>query len=464
MSREDSAVLVASPSDVARTEPNGSSRPADSASAAAESAGRHQPSFVDLFAGCGGLSLGLMNAGLRGVLAVERDRYAFETLQTNLIDSAEQPAYTWPDWFPKEPCDIADFGSKYQDQLKGLRGTIDLLAGGPPCQGFSFAGKRDKGDPRNEMFQLYVDVIKALEPAFLLLENVRGISIGFGKKAASRSKRSGRRPVPFSDRIKKLLNGAGYHVYPGLVKAADFGVPQYRPRWIVFGINKRLLRKSNQVDPFEVLMAVRRGLLAVKGLPLDRPVTVEDAISDLISTDQQLVDCDDSRGFKQVSYGAPKTHFQRLLHGSMNGSAPNSMRLANHRDHVRARFEQILETCRHGVLLSPSDRERFNLKKQCIVPLAGDKPAHTLTTLPDDFLHYSEPRILTVREYARLQSFPDWFRFEGKYTTGSDQRVRECPRYTQVANAVPPLLAEALGSTFIRLADTVGLTSPSTRT
>ena len=75
-----------------------------------------------------------------------------------------------------------------------------------------------------------------------------------------------------------------------------------------------------------------------------------------------------------------------------------------------------------------------------------DKPAPTLTTLPDDVIHYSDPRILTVREYARIQSFPDWFRFLGKYTTGGKSRRHECPRYTQVGNAVPPLLGEAIGS------------------
>src|SRR6185295_18339239 len=85
------------------------------------------------------------------------------------------------------------------------------------------------------------------------------------------------------------------------------------------------------------------------------------------------------------------------------------------------------------------------MKKHATVVLDANKPSHTLTTLPDDFLHYSEPRILTVRESARLQAFPDWFEFKGNYTTGGKQRVRECPRYTQVGNAVPPLLAEVIG-------------------
>ena len=78
--------------------------------------------------------------------------------------------------------------------------------------------------------------------------------------------------------------------------------------------------------------------------------------------------------------------------------------------------------------------------------MKGTDPAPTLTTLPDDLLHYQEPRILTVREMARLQSFPDWFKFLGRYTSGGDRRAKECPRFTQVGNAVPPRLAQFLGS------------------
>jgi DNA (cytosine-5)-methyltransferase 1 len=148
----------------------------------------------------------------------------------------------------------------------------------------------------------------------------------------------------------------------------------------------------------------------------------------------------------------------------MNGTAPNSLRLARHTNIVKARFETILNTCRKGVTLSVADRNRLGLKKQCVVPLHPDKPSHTLTTLPDDFLHYSEPRILTVREYARLQSFPDWYEFKGNYTTGGNRRLRECPRYTQAGNAVPPLLGEFLGRMIVELALELGLlfrTQPS---
>jgi DNA (cytosine-5)-methyltransferase 1 len=95
--------------------------------------------------------------------------------------------------------------------------------------------------------------------------------------------------------------------------------------------------------------------------------------------------------------------------------------------------------------LDQASRERHGLKKHRVYPMASDQPAPTITTLPDDVLHYAEPRILTVRESARLQGFPDWFRFRGRFTTGGHRRTKECPRYTQVGNAVPPYLGRAIG-------------------
>ena len=121
------------------------------------------------------------------------------------------------------------------------------------------------------------------------------------------------------------------------------------------------------------------------------------------------------------------------------------MRLARHRPDVEARFARILAECRKGVRMDDESRRALGIKKHRIYPMSSTTPAPTITTLPDDVLHYSEPRILTVRESARLQSFPDWFKFKGKFTTGGDRRTRECPRYTQVGNAVPPYLARAIG-------------------
>jgi DNA (cytosine-5)-methyltransferase 1 len=414
---------------------------------AAKPLGETKPGrFIDLFAGCGGLSLGLMSAGWTGVFAVERDSIAFETLKHNLVEGQVHCPfqYAWPDWLEESPIEISHFIEKHGEDLALMKGTVDLLAGGPPCQGFSLAGRRKRNDPRNELFKHYVAIVKVLEPPFLLLENVKGISVAF-RNGAKGKKRRGRPPQPFSEKIKNSLEKAGYRVFMKLVHGTDVGVPQFRPRYIMLSIRRDLLVKHADFDPFSDFDARRRKFLEGKGLPVDRPVTVKQAISDLVKKKKKIIECVDSTGFKQIEYKHPLSTYQRLLHGTLNGTAPNSLRLAKHGEVVTARFKTILATCRKGVQLSAGDRQRFDLKKHCVVPLHPHKPSHTLTTLPDDFLHYSEPRILTVREYARLQSFPDWYDFKGKYTTGGDRRLRECPRYTQAGNAVPPFLAEIVG-------------------
>src|SRR5437016_3719830 len=105
--------------------------------------------FIDAFAGCGGLSLGLMQAGLEGRLAIEHDKFAFETLQANLLSKQSRFKYSWPSWLPKGPIAIGKLLKAYKGQLKSLEGKIDVLVGGPPCQGFSSAGRRKHDDPRN---------------------------------------------------------------------------------------------------------------------------------------------------------------------------------------------------------------------------------------------------------------------------------------------------------------------------
>lgn len=399
--------------------------------------------YIDLFAGCGGLSLGLALGGWKGLFAVEKNADAFATLKHNLIDRRGKIGYNWPGWLPKENLEIGSFIKKYSGQLESLRGQVDLIAGGPPCQGFSLLGKRDENDPRNKLFKQYVKMVEIIRPSFLILENVKGISIEHGVEKWGNDNFIYSKP--FARRIHESLEKIGYKVYTRVLKAVDYGIPQIRPRFIFIGIDERLLDDENEVDPFAILDLQRDKFLKRKGLPTDRPVTVREAISDLETRGKEFQECVDSKGFKQIVYEGPESFYQELMQARRKGITPNSLRLANHRPETLERFKKILKTCRKGVQLSREDRERLGLKKFCTVPLDGDKPSHTLTTLPDDILHYSEPRILSVREYARIQSFPDWFAFQGKYTTGGERRVLDCPRYTQVGNAVPPLLAELLG-------------------
>jgi len=396
------------------------------------------PTFIDLFAGCGGLSLGLVNSGWKGVFAIEKTPDAFSTLKFNLIGGTVD-GFDWPAWLPCNEMTTSDLLSEHKNQLQKLRGTIDLIAGGPPCQGFSFAGRRNPSDPRNKLTEEYIELVNLVRPKYLLLENVKGFKTAF----------KGSNKPAYSEVVKqtlKELEWGGYTVFSSMLNASSFGVPQPRARFIMIAVRSDLAGDATQkpFDKIEKYARIFRDAKALNG----HQVTVKEAISDLEIGRRTLVDSSDTKGFKQIKYRQPKnmTAYQALMRKGMSSDqAPNSMRMAKHRPATTSRFTEILDTCTKGKSLSKEDRDRFQMKKQCFTPLHPNQISKTITTLPDDLLHYSEPRILTVRENARLQSFPDWFEFCGKYTTGGARRKEECPRYTQVGNAVPPLMAEALG-------------------
>jgi DNA (cytosine-5)-methyltransferase 1 len=427
-------------------------------------------SFCDAFSGAGGLSLGLMQAGWEGRFAVERDPMAFKTFEANLIEGPVEYRFAWPAWLQRKPWAIDSLLRAHLPELKSLRGQIDLLAGGPPCQGFSLAGRRDQLDPRNMLFRKYVSLVEAVEPAALIVENVPGMKFAHSSRSSSRAPRSGKARQPFSERLLIALDELGYHAQGEIFDAAQFGVPQRRPRFVIVGVRKDRSPLRTSIFPriYEFIDQARVDQLRELGLRL--PVTAQQAIGDLEVNGrfQPCTDPESRRGFLEPRYSGPRTNYQRLMHGSLSVDEMNSLRLARHSDRVRERFDRILKECeagiqRAGFQMDDKSRARFGLLKQRVHPLAKDRPAPTVTTLPDDLLHYSEARILSVREHARLQSFPDWFKFLGKFTTGGDRRVRECPRYTQVGNAVPPLLARALGVAIGRLLDELDERSEATK-
>lgn len=408
--------------------------------------------FIDLFAGCGGLSLGLSMAGLKGRFAVERDPMAFSTFQSNLSgDECEQvDQFDWPEWLPKQAWDIERLLVHHRGELESLRGEVDVLTGGPPCQGFSFAGRRKADDPRNFLFEKYVEVVKAIQPRIILLENVPGMRVVHRAKEAGAE--GGLPPAAlgdsYYDKLVELLRAANYSVDARLLDAATFGVPQRRTRLIVVGVRNdcAAVLQGGMSRVFEAIGTHREMQLA--DLNLNERTSASDALSDLETAGASMFTYRDTaaRGtFSELRYEGPSTDYQRAMRKPFPPPQMNSMRLARHSQEISARFGQIIAECTQGVRLNTNDRARFGLKKNRIVPIHPDEPAPTITTLPDDLLHYSEPRILTVRECARLQSFPDWFQFQGKYTTGGILRTKECPRYTQVGNAVPPLMARGLG-------------------
>lgn len=330
-------------------------------------------------------------------------------------------------------------------QLSALRGHVDLLAGGPPCQGFSIAGRRRKRDPRNELVERYLEFVDLVLPRMVLIENVRGITYDFvGDEISDRHN--------FADELVVRL-GANYHVYTDIMRCSSLGVPQHRPRFFLVGMLKSQFKKLSRDDsPFAMLQSSKVRFLAQRGLP--STITSQQAISDLELAYAGTGPCPDSKGYKALLTAPPRTHYQRLMRDGHTGKISDS-RLAKHRPHIVERFTKIIEACKEAgrlsVQLNREMRERFAMKKMATRVLDPTKPAPTITSMPDDLLHYSEPRTLTVRENARLQTFPDWFVFHGKYTTGGERRAREVPRFTQVANAVPPLVAEMWGEVLLQL-------------
>lgn len=398
--------------------------------------------YIDLFSGCGGLSLGLGQAGWKGLFAVEKDPMAFSTFRHNLVDS-KHSHFNWPTWLPKKETTIQDLLVNHKENLLLLQGHVDLIAGGPPCQGFSLAGRRDIKDPRNKLSNEYVRMVDIIRPKYILLENVRGFNSSFKAIAGEEVRK------PYSIIVKEKLERIGYKIFTDFVCSSSFGVPQSRTRFIMVGIRKDIINNDVlALNPFNTLLDLRNDFLISKQLPL-HPISVSDAIDDLLISNNNLVHHSGSasNGFKKIDYISPEkqsAYLKYIRKNSLN-KKPNSLRLARHKPETINKFKLIQEICEPGVSLNDNMRLQVGTKKQAITVLNPNKPSKTLTTLPDDLLHYSEPRILTVREMARIQSFPDNFDILGKYTTGGERRTKECPRYTQVGNAVPPLLGEALG-------------------
>lgn len=393
---------------------------------------------VDIFSGCGGLTLGLHKAGVRGIFAIEKSVDAFATLQHNLIDHLGH--FDWPQWLPRKAHDINKVLKDHKDELEAMRGHVDLLAGGPPCQGFSLAGRRRHGDKRNSLVHSYIAMVDAIQPKCLLLENVKGFTIPFKVNGEERR---------YSALVVDELRRRHYDVSFQLVDFSRFGIPQRRTRFVLIGISQELQARGIHADDFFAgLEAHREAFLNERGLS-PRGVSVQAAISDL-RQNNGVYRTDEFNGFDFGVYGRCTTAYQRLMRRNIvRGRRPDSHRFARHNETIRRRFQTAIDED-----LSPTEyRERFALNKSGTKHLIPRLPTPTLTTLPDDYIHYCEPRILTVREYARIQSFPDDYVFRGRYTTGGKSRVKEVPRYSQIGNAIPPLFGEIAGQILTEMCD-----------
>lgn len=375
------------------------------------------------------------------MFALEKDAMAFETLSKNMIEegSPYQHFSDWPQWLPRKNHDIREFlgNDHFVEALGRLRGKVPLVVGGPPCQGFSVGGARRGDDERNELVFEYLKLVGIVQPDMVLIENVEGMARAF--KSAP-----GKHEVSVLEVVLKDLSELGYHCDFFVARALDSGVPQDRRRVITFAIKKDFGIDLNPAKWLEKKYKEAGQKIRVQlGLPTDRPVTIGEAIGDLAG--ENLVECPDSPKFKSSTYLEPKTAYQKYVRGDYRtGDVPNSHRFSSHGPKVLSLYKEALATQKPG-RLSKEFLTANKTKTQKKFLLGEDIYASTLTTHPDEHIHFKYPRNVSLREMARLQSFPDDFHFHGRYTLNGERRKLDVSRCAQIGNAVPVLMGQALG-------------------
>ena len=436
------------------------------------------PYAIDLFCGAGGCSEGLIQAGFHILFSSDISdmvevTYRNRHEQLGLIQGKNT-------WFQR--ADIRNLtGAEIRKHIANLEifkdkdiPDIDLMIGGPSCQGFSRAGRRDKSDPRNMLFGEYVRVINEIRPKYIVLENVEGfVDMQFmGYVGITGIEYPDGSVTPYI--LQNELREIGYQTLePKILNAADFGVPQRRNRIIFMGYREGL-QPPKYPDPT---------------VPADKHLTLLDAIGDLITDPAIRSQVNPTQTQYQIESINGRTP---TIDGTPIPSAhPKNQELSNQTTIVRERFElfnpgetgtnlkrRIMES---GIDISDKPAlaafcaEKLSMTKADVIELFKNKgcsqeqvevlltkknirqrwsataPSATIVTIADDYISPWEPRTFSVREMARCQSFDDSFEFLGKRTTGGLLRRVEVPQYTQVGNAVPPLLAKAVALEIIKV-------------
>lgn len=337
---------------------------------------------LDLFSGCGGFSYGFQEAGFDVVLGIDNVKVALDTFKYNHTDSQS---------FVKDlSCDenIEEIVKFLDDQ-----GGVDIIIAGPPCQGFSLTGSRDENDERNDLFYSVFKIAKLLKikPKAIIIENVPGLATLYKGKAK----------IEIENNFKKNE----YTYNSEILYAPNFGVPQIRKRLFFVGLDE------DNYDKFE---------FPKKNLNKDNYVTCEDAISDLPTLEYDL-------GVDKIKYSnEPLSIYQQKMREK--SQFINNHIGTQHTDLVKDVISQVPEGGNHKDLpKGVGESRKFN---EAWTRYHSKKPSKTIDTGHRNHFHYKFNRVPTVRENARLQSFPDDFIFLGTKTQ----------QYKQVGNAVPPLL------------------------
>lgn len=388
----------------------------------------NKPVVLDIFCGAGGMSEGFIQAGFNVAFASDINKAA----ELTYVNRHKQLGYP-----VKFACtDIKDFSKKeFLEKFIG-KTKIDVVCGGPPCQGFSLAGKRSKDDPRNLLVKHYIKVISIIKPRYFIMENVEGI-LSFKLDNFEGLDNYVYNNTLVVDILKKEFDNIGYKIKYKVLTASDYGVPQQRKRVVFMGFRK--IEKNVPEFP-----KGNKGKISVK-----------EAIGDLAF----LNDNEEANEYNMEAFSEYQIKSRNGRTIGADGHSISSNSLKNH----KASKHTELTKERFGLLkqgetikdlfnrLSDEDKEKYATRKNICRKIKENDLAPTIVTLPDDLVHYSKNRIMTVRELARLQSFDDSFEFLGKRTTGGKERKKELPQYTQVGNAVPPLLAKAVADEIMKV-------------
>ena len=374
-------------------------------------------SCLDLFAGAGGLSLGAKWAGLESSVAIEIDAWASETYREN---------------HPETKLWEASLSEISDSDLKGLSG-IDIVMGGPPCQGFSISAsnRRDPNDPRNALYREFLRAIKAVRPRAVLIENVPEIRRFRNENGQL-----------ILDEIVEELSMLGYSSVHALLNAADFGVPQNRLRFFLLARREKSPPRFTNNSHFEHPTLIETPYL-----------TLWDAISDLPEVKPRELSEDAVLPYQKE----PENEYQRLLReGCLNVSNHIPMR---HTKSTVEKFSRIGFKDDLSKKIAGTQQRKNRGKASTTVyhqnhrRLSPNNPSKTITaSFYSSFIHPYQHRNLTLREAARIQSFPDSFVFRGKRTRLSLKILERkglhedlhLDQFNQVGNAVPPRLAQRL--------------------
>lgn len=362
-----------------------------------------RPVGIDLFAGAGGLSLGFEQAGFDIAAAIEIDPVHCSTHEFNFPYSTTVCA------------SVADLtGEDIRKRAKLGNADIDVVFGGAPCQGFSMIGKRALDDPRNQLVFHYVRIVRELNPKYCVFENVKGLTLG--------------KHVKFLGELIEALQVAGYDILSPfrVLNAATYGVPQNRHRLFLVG-TRRGLSQPIYPEAENVDVSVQE---AIGDLP------DADSFDELIASDNVLLDWETEAPYARKLRGLDRDPTDFGYRRDFDNNKLTSSLRTKHTELSRNRFVNT----KQGKTEPVSRFCRLDMRGKCNTLRAGTDSARGAHTSPRP-IHPIFPRVITVREAARLHSYPDWFRFHKTKWHG----------FRQIGNSVPPLLGRAIGLEIIKV-------------